>query len=189
VASDTRDRLVRATGRLLRTQGYGATGLNQVMAEAEAPRGSMYFHFPGGKVELAAAAVDRFSDRTNARMRLQLDEHESVSAAVGAIFDAYVEHLDRTGYAEGCAVASVSLDAAATHDVLADATSRAFKEWTETLAEALEAEGRPAEQAHGLATLVLAAIEGSIVMAKGTRSTEPVTAARDQMRALLTPPG
>ena len=188
MASDTRDRLVRATGRLLRTQGYGATGLNQVTAEAQAPKGSMYFHFPGGKVELAAAAVDRFSDRTTARMRLHLHENATVSDAIGAIFDAYAEHLDRTGYAEGCAVATVALDAAATHDVLADATSRAFKQWTETLAEALEAEGRSPDEAHGLATLVLVAMEGSIVMAKGTRSTEPIRTTRDRIRALLAPP-
>ena len=63
MASDTRDRLIRTTSRLLRKQGYAATGLNQVMAEAEAPKGSMYFHFPGGKEELAAAALDRFSGR------------------------------------------------------------------------------------------------------------------------------
>jgi TetR/AcrR family transcriptional regulator, lmrAB and yxaGH operons repressor len=187
VASDTRDRLVRATSRLLRTQGYAATGLNQVMAEADAPKGSMYFHFPGGKVELAAAAVDRFSERSTARMRLYLDESATVSDAVSAIFDGYVEHLDRTGFVEGCAVASVSLDAAAAHDLLADATGRAFTGWTELLAAALEAEGRPAAEAHSLATLVLATIEGAIVMAKGTRSTEPVQTARDVLRALLAP--
>ena len=82
MASDTRDRLIRSTSRLLRTQGYAATGLNQVMAEAEAPRGSMYFHFPGGKVELAGAAVDRFAERSTARMRKILAEHDTALEAL-----------------------------------------------------------------------------------------------------------
>jgi TetR/AcrR family transcriptional regulator, lmrAB and yxaGH operons repressor len=158
------------------------------MAEANAPRGSMYFHFPGGKVELAAAAVDLFADRSLRRMRRYLDEHDSVADAVAAIFDAYAEHLEQTQYAEGCAVASVSLDAAAAHDPLADATARAFAGWTGLLTEALEAEGRTPAEAHSLATVVLACIEGTIVMAKGSRTTAPVITTRDRLRELLLAP-
>jgi TetR/AcrR family transcriptional repressor of lmrAB and yxaGH operons len=188
VASDTRERLVRSTSRLLRTQGYTATGLNQVMAEADAPKGSMYFHFPGGKVQLAAAAVDLFAERSTDRMRRYIAEHATVRDAVSAIFDGYVAHLDRTGYTEGCAVATVALDAASAHETLADATGRALHAWTDLLAEALEAEGRPPAEAHGLATLVIAAIEGTIVMAKGEQSTEPIATTRDVLRTILAPP-
>ena len=187
MASDTRDRLVRSTSRLLRTQGYGATGLNQIMTAASAPKGSMYFHFPRGKVELAAAAVDLYAERATVHMRRHLAEHDTVCDAVVAIFDGYVEHLDKTDYVEGCAVASVALDAAAAHEELADATSRAFGDWVGVLAEALEAEGRSPAEAHGLATLVIAAIEGTVTMAKGVHSTEPVATARDQLRAILSP--
>ena len=188
MASDTRERLVRSTSRLLRTQGYTATGLNQVMAEADAPKGSMYFHFPGGKVQLAAAAVDLFAERSTSRMRRYVAEHDTVRDAVSAIFDAYVEHLERTGYTEGCAVATVALDAASAHEQLADATGRALHAWTDVLAEALEAEGRPPAEAHALATLVIAAIEGTVVMAKGEQSTEPIATTRDVLRTILAPP-
>src|SRR5262245_3494009 len=155
------------------------------MAEADAPKGSMYFHFPGGKEELGAAAVDLFASRATARMRRHLDENASVRDAVVAIFDAYVEHLERTDYSEGCAVATVALDASGAHELLADATARALHEWTSVMTEALEAEGRSPEEAHGLATLVLACIEGTVVMAKGERSTEPIAATRDVLRTIL----
>lgn len=187
MASDTRERLVRSTSRLLRTQGYGATGLNQVMAEADAPKGSMYFHFPGGKVELAAAAIDLFAERMTRRIERFLADGDSVRDAVTAILDAYVEHLDGTGYTEGCAVATVALDAAGTHEVLAEATGRALRSWTGRFAEALEAEGRTPDEAHGLATLVIACVEGTIVMAKGERSTEPIATTRDVLRTILAP--
>ena len=188
MASDTRDRLVRATSRLLRTQGYGATGLNQVMTEADAPKGSMYFHFPGGKVELAAAAVDRFAGATSRRMRRYLDEHDSVRYATLATFGASIAHWEKTGYVEGCAGASVSVDAASAQDELAAATGRAFDLWTAMLAEALEAEGRPAGEAHNLGTLTIAALEGAIVMSKGSRTTEPLAATRETFRTILAPP-
>jgi TetR/AcrR family transcriptional repressor of lmrAB and yxaGH operons len=189
VASDTRERLVRSTSRLLRRQGYAATGLNQVMAEADAPKGSMYFHFPGGKEQLAAAAVDQFAERATVRMRGYFEDHDTVRDAVVAMFDAYVTSLERTRYTEGCAVATVALDAAASHERLAEATARAFHQWTDLITGALVAEGRDEAEAHGLATLVIAAIEGTVVMAKGERSTEPVATTREVLRTVLAPAG
>jgi TetR/AcrR family transcriptional regulator, lmrAB and yxaGH operons repressor len=187
VASDTRDRLVRTTSRLLRKQGYGATGLNQVMAEAQAPKGSMYFHFPGGKEQLAAAAVDHFADRVMRRLERGLEEANSVAEAVAIFFDEYIEHFRRTDFAEGCAVATVALDAAASHEALATASGRALRGWVDRFARALEAEGRPPAEAHGLATLIVAAIEGTVVLGKGERSIEPFVAVRAVLRDLLTP--
>jgi TetR/AcrR family transcriptional repressor of lmrAB and yxaGH operons len=187
VASDTRQRLIRTTGRLLRTQGYAGTGLNQIVAEADAPKGSMYFHFPGGKAELAAAAVDRFADAITRSLERGLEQEPTVSDAIRRWFDDYIAHLERTQFSEGCAVATVALDASCQHEVLADATSRALHRWVDTLAEALEAEGRGADEAHGLATLVIAAIEGTIVIGKGERSTEPLRVTRDTLTAVLTP--
>jgi TetR/AcrR family transcriptional regulator, lmrAB and yxaGH operons repressor len=187
VASDTRDRLIRTTSRLLRKQGYGATGLNQVMAEAQAPKGSMYFHFPGGKEQLAAAAIDHFAERVMRRLQRGLEEADSVAEAVATFFDEYIEHFHRTDFTEGCAVATVALDAAASHEALAAATGRALRGWIDRFAEALEAEGRSPAEAHGLATLIVAAIEGTVVLGKGERSTEPFVAVRAVLRDLLTP--
>jgi TetR/AcrR family transcriptional regulator, lmrAB and yxaGH operons repressor len=187
VASDTRHRLIRTTSRLLRKQGYGATGLNQVMAEAQAPKGSMYFHFPGGKEELAAAAVDYFAERVTQRLENGLAAGDTVGEAVATFFDEYIEHLDRTDFSEGCAVATVALDAASAHEALAAATGRALRGWIDRFADALEAEGRSPAEAHRLATLIVAAIEGTIVIGKGERSTEPLEAVQAVLRDLLAP--
>ena len=93
--------------------------------------------------------------------------------------------MDRTEFRNGCAVATVALDASATHDLLAESTGQALREWVDVLAASLEAEGRSPEEAHGLATLAIAVFEGVIVMAKGERSTEPITAAREVMGRIL----
>jgi len=186
VASDTRDRLIRTTSRLLRTQGYGATGLNQVMAEADAPKGSMYFHFPGGKEELAAAAIDRFAARMSRGIAEGLATYDTVADAVTSFFDQEIARIERTAFTEGCAVATVALDAAASHDLLAATTGDAFRGWTAQLADALEAEGRSADDARRAAILFLATFEGALLMAKAQRSIEPMVAVRDVVHDLLT---
>jgi TetR/AcrR family transcriptional repressor of lmrAB and yxaGH operons len=158
------------------------------MVEADAPKGSMYFHFPGGKEQLAAAAIDRFAERVTSRTDEGLRAAGTVAEAVAGFFDDYIEHLGRTNFAEGCAVASVALDAAADHERLAEATGRALRTWTDHIAQALEAEGNDPEDAHRLATLVIAVLEGCIVMGKGQRSTEPFAAVRDLIVGLLARP-
>jgi TetR/AcrR family transcriptional repressor of lmrAB and yxaGH operons len=157
------------------------------MAEAQAPKGSMYFHFPGGKEELAAAAVDHFAERVMRRLEAGFEEADTVSEAVSTFFDDYIEHFHRTDFAEGCAVATVALDAAAAHEALATATGRALRGWIDRFAKALEAEGRSPAEAHGLATLIVAAIEGTVVIGKGERTTEPFVAVRAVLQDLLTP--
>ncbi|HEX9327041.1 MAG TPA: helix-turn-helix domain-containing protein, partial [Reyranella sp.] len=56
-AAKHKDSLVRTAMRLFRRQGYASSGLQQILAESEAPRGSLYHYFPGGKEELGEAAV------------------------------------------------------------------------------------------------------------------------------------
>lgn len=188
MASDTRQRLVRTTGRLLRQQGYAATGLNQVIAVSDAPKGSLYFHFPGGKEELAAAAVEHFAGRITAALDKGLANAPTVGEAVTQFFDDYIDHVERTEFRDGCAVATVALDEAHTHPLLASAATDAFTTWTGRIAEALVAEGRAPDEAAGLATLVIATIEGALVMAKGQQSVEPLVRTRDTLRAVLAPP-
>ena len=73
----------------------------------------------------------------------------SVADAISGFFDSYIEHFERTDYRDGCVVATVALDEAGTHELLADAASTALHTWVDLLADALEAEGRTPEEAHG----------------------------------------
>jgi TetR/AcrR family transcriptional repressor of lmrAB and yxaGH operons len=180
--------MVRTTGRLLRQQGYHGTGLNQIVAEAEAPKGSMYFHFPGGKAQLAAAAIDHFSERVMRLLHDLVVEHGSQAAGMAAYLDRMAEGFDRVGFAEGCTVATVAAEAAPQEPRLAEATGRALRGWIDALAQGLELEGHEPLEAHRLATAGIALIEGAIVMARGTQSSEPVRQVRDVIAALLAKP-
>ncbi|MEV7027919.1 helix-turn-helix domain-containing protein, partial [Kitasatospora sp. NPDC093558] len=54
---ETRARLIAGARALIEAQGYFGSGVNQIVAESGAPRGSLYFHFPEGKDQLVTAAL------------------------------------------------------------------------------------------------------------------------------------
>ncbi|WP_345406958.1 TetR/AcrR family transcriptional regulator [Nonomuraea salmonea] len=63
--AETRGRLLDTTQELIEAGGYFGAGLNQVIAASGMPRGSLYFHFPGGQGRAGrrGAAAGRARDR------------------------------------------------------------------------------------------------------------------------------
>ena len=52
--STTREQIIEKTCELIELQGFNATGVNQIIRESGTPKGSLYYHFPGGKEELGS---------------------------------------------------------------------------------------------------------------------------------------
>jgi len=185
---DSRDRMVRATGRLLRQQGFHATGLNQVVAESGAPKGSMYFHFPDGKVQLATEAVEHFGRRVTDFLAQLLADNPTTGAALAAYLDTVGAAMVRTDFTQGCAIATVALEAAAQEPRLGDACDDALRTWIAMIADCLVDDGLDRTEAEARATLAVAAFEGAFVLTKARRSLEPMITVAEQVRRLLDAP-
>jgi AcrR family transcriptional regulator len=170
----TRTRMIETTGRLMRDQGFHATGLNQIVEEADAPKGSMYFHFPGGKVDLAVAAVESFDDSVTSYLQRLADEQATTAGAVAAFVDATARRMERSDFRSACIVAAVGLETAAVEPRLGEACAHALERWTRIIASGLRREGWPRVRADRQAQLVMAALEGAIVMTKAMRDTGPL---------------
>src|SRR5438067_4757856 len=100
--TDTKQRMVESTGRLFRRHGFHGTGLQQVLTDSDAPRGSLYFHFPGGKQQLTEEAVRHEAARISRRLRRTLAEEPAPGPMVAGMFEAYAGWVERTEFAEGC---------------------------------------------------------------------------------------
>lgn len=170
-----RDDAIASAADLFRRQGYAATGLEEVLAASGAPKGSFYHHFPGGKEELAVAAL-AFS---GAGVRGLLDRAASQAPTPGALVTAIAakqaKDLLDSGYQLGCPVATVALELAGSSEVFAAASSAAFGSWMVPLAARLEAAGRQPAQARRLARWALAGLEGALLLARADRDATVVT--------------
>src|SRR5580692_9706310 len=58
MAGDARERMIKGAAQLLARRGLQATSFSEVLELTGAPRGSVYHHFPEGKDQLVASAVE-----------------------------------------------------------------------------------------------------------------------------------
>jgi TetR/AcrR family transcriptional repressor of lmrAB and yxaGH operons len=177
--------MVITTAKLMRRQGYHGTGLNQIVAEAAAPKGSMYFHFPGGKEQLAAEAIAASAAYLDAAM--VASEGSTTLESLDRYLVAAGGKLERSDYTDGCPLATVVLEIAPTSTVIGDACADAIELLLARLAEWLERDGFSADRARQRAVVIYAAIEGALVLGKALRSTEPLAALREQLPELVRP--
>ena len=184
----TREAFVAATGRLLQRQGYAATGLSEIVAASGAPRGSLYFHFPGGKQELAVAAMEHTGEALRGAIVSLMNRPGGAAASIAQLIDVLGAGLEASGYRDGCPIATVTLEAAGEEPVRLTA-ERVFSTWLSELAAALRADGMEHAAASRRALMVLAAHEGALVLARARRDLASLQAVRDELCALFeTPP-
>jgi AcrR family transcriptional regulator len=182
--SDAKERMIAAARRLFREHGYLGTALSDVVTESAAPRGSIYFHFPGGKEELATevtllhagdhiAHINRAAAATSTAAQL-------IEAFIGRIRD----ELISSNYREGCAMAPIVIEATPASDQLSDATRRGFQDMIATLAARLTEKKVPVSRATQLATHAWSSVQGALILGRVLHSPEPFDLAIAQLAAI-----
>jgi TetR/AcrR family transcriptional repressor of lmrAB and yxaGH operons len=182
--TDSRQKMVRSAARLFRRQGYAATGWRQVIGESQAPWGSQAHHFPGGKEQLAVDAIPLSSDRYERLLRAALAGTHPADAVAGWAEVAATE-LEASGWADGCPVATVALETADSSAALAAACGGAFAGWRAAFVESFTDRGLSVLDARSLGTLVLAGIEGALLLARADRDTEPLRLVGTELATLI----
>ncbi len=174
-ARDGRDRLLKGARKLLAEKGYAGMELRDVAAQGEAPRGSIYHHFPGGKRQLAVEATELEGTLIRDTIERALTELgvKQTLKMFGAVFSRRVtNHPERIG----CPVAAAAL-ARPEDPALAAAATAAFQSWEEPIAAALEREGVDPKGAATFAGLVVSTVEGALLRARAAGSQEPLDSA------------
>jgi len=161
VPSSTKDRILDVTADLFRRYGYTGTGLKQVVGDAQAPFGSLYHFFPGGKEQLGVEVIHR-----SGRMYFELfvtvfDAAPDPVQGVADFFEGAAAVLRETDYADACPIA----------------TAEVFESWVTGAADRLAAHDVPAGRARELAVLIISVLEGAFVLSRAGRSTEPLEVA------------
>jgi AcrR family transcriptional regulator len=183
VTTDPRQRMIETAAVVMRERGVEATSFSEVIARSGAPRGSIYHHFPGGKAQLIEEATRYAGDFTASGLASALWQEDPI-AAIRKLSAGWLKLLRKSDYGAGCPVVAASLEGAQAPGARAVA-GEAFARWEHLLTNALAPHGLEPERARSIATLIISSIEGAVVLARATRSLEPVERVAGELEALL----
>jgi TetR/AcrR family transcriptional repressor of lmrAB and yxaGH operons len=183
--NNRRQEILHTTSQLMETQGYHATGVNQILEASGAPKGSLYYYFPEGKDGLTEQVIQRTAERIESRIRLVMTEYDDPATAVAAFFVTLSGYVEAANYASGGPITTIALEVASTNERLNAACHAAYGRWQQAFADKLLAHGYSEESAHSLATLIISAIEGATILARSQKSIRPLHEAGEQLALLL----
>src|SRR5271167_1022542 len=109
-ASDSKGKTLAAAIKLFRQRGFHGTALHDILAAGGSPRGSLYFHFPGGKEEIGAAALAYYAAAVRGLIASAAEKSKTAQAFLVGIFRGIAAEVERADFVEGCAVAAVVLE-------------------------------------------------------------------------------
>jgi TetR/AcrR family transcriptional repressor of lmrAB and yxaGH operons len=173
-AAKHKENLVRTTMRLFRKQGYSSTGLQQVLAESGAPKGSLYHYFPNGKESLGEAAVDMAGGLVAEMLTELAAKHSQPNAFVSGYCKVMAGWMRESQFRSGCPIATTMLETAPQSPSITAAGVRAIDTWVRIISGVFERSGMPAREAATRAQLLVAAMEGALLLARIRQSTRPI---------------
>lgn len=181
----SRERMIEATIALMRGSGLSGAGINEVIRVSGAPKGSVYHHFPDGKVQLAAEALGVYSGRVMLFIDQALAGKRLPRAKLKALFGALAKRVEAGRYQQSCAVGTVGLDLDAGLEHLRAALATAFSDWVALIARHFDL--GDARRTKSFAGLVLTNIEGAYVRCRVEHSSRPFAEAGAWLAELVDP--
>ena len=183
-APDSKEKTVVAAVKLFSQRGYHGTALNDILDAGGSPRGSLYFHFPRGKEEIGEAASGLAGEAVRQVIVNAAETSDNIEDFLTSIVQTMALNLERSGYSEGCPIATVALETAAQSEILGTAARNAFQSWEQELRRGLERFGIKSGDADLVATAVLSQIEGALLLARTYRNLEPMRRAETAVKLL-----
>ncbi|MFE3193010.1 TetR/AcrR family transcriptional regulator [Nocardia sp. NPDC059240] len=183
-APDARRKLVAGAADMIRRRGLNATSVRELAKYARAPLGSTYHYFPGGKTQLATEAVTFAAELTTKLLTRELER--GPVEGLRAFLAMWRDTLTDTDFRAGCPVLAVVVeDLPEAEGAPREAAATAFASWTDLIAASLTEHGAEPTDARGTATLVIAAVEGSVALCRAEQSTEPLDRIAEQLEFLV----
>ena len=163
--------MIEAAILLMRASGLSGAGINEIVRESGAPKGSVYYHFPQGKLQIVRDALTTYSSRVDSFIDTALASRRSPPRKVLALFEAFAARIEEAEYGASCAVGAVSLDLDLSNAELQPLLGGILAHWTTTVARHFDL--GTCARSESFARLLMTAVEGAYVASRAERSSRP----------------
>jgi AcrR family transcriptional regulator len=180
---DTRKKMLVSAAEVMRERGAAGVTIDEVLARSGAPRGSVYHHFPDGRNQILAEALQYSGDSITAMI------DDAAGWGARALLREFVEFWERllidADFAAGCPVVAAAIGSNDDDPKLSAEAGVILGRWCTALTGAFVNDGFADDDAASLAVMAIAALEGAIVLSRSTRCVRPLSQVGDQLEFLI----
>jgi TetR/AcrR family transcriptional regulator, lmrAB and yxaGH operons repressor len=135
--ADSKGKTLAAAAKLFTQRGYHGTALRDIIEAGGTPRASLYFHFPNGKEEIGEAAVVLATKAVREFIAHAVETSGNMQTFLKQLARGMAINLERSGYRDGCPIATTALETAGQSDLLGRAARNAFQTWEQEIKRGL----------------------------------------------------
>lgn len=176
----TKDRLIRSAANLFRTRGFHGVGLADLLADAGAPKGSLYHHFPNGKSDLALAAATWASDEMLRLIAVSFDGAASFEDGARILCLKLAKLFDKTRYWDACPIAATLFEGPDNSE-FRDHAQHIYDGWIGEVQDHAAQFGLDEDTAQSKAEHLFILIQGGWLLARARRSSDVLRRLADQL--------
>ncbi|MET3195717.1 TetR/AcrR family transcriptional regulator [Bacillus sp. OAE603] len=180
----SRTKILKTASRLFQLQGYHATGLNQITQESGAPKGSLYYHFPNGKEQLAIEAVELTSTFILNYINEGLQSSPDALRAIENFILWMAEQFEK-GPMTGLPIATVALETSLVSETIRETCQHSYQKFETAFSQKLMISGFDQERAEELGVILNFMIEGACLISFTNGNGEPLRMLAKQIPLLL----
>ena len=147
---------------VFRQAGYDGASLEALAAAAGLTRGSLYYHFPDGKVQMAEAVLNRAGAKLSQDVIMPLRSGGPVDETINEMLDGVLKYYD--GDPPICMMNALTLGEGEKY--FGDRVEGAVSAWHKMILDVLMMGGASKSDANNKATDLLASIQGALILSR-----------------------
>jgi TetR/AcrR family transcriptional repressor of lmrAB and yxaGH operons len=183
--SNIREHILQTTCDLMEKQGYHGTGLNEIVKESGAPKGSLYHYFPEGKEQITSEAVLQSGKVTAERIQNGLSSNSNAAKAIYDFVLNIADHVESSEFAAGSPLTSIAMETTTKSERINLACREAYALIETAFKEKLLESGFTKIKAEELGTFITATVEGGIILSRTHHSGDPLRTVAKHLKLLL----
>lgn len=183
--TSSRDRMLAGAIALIRERGVAGVTVDAIVSRSNAPRGSVYYHFPDGRSQIVREAIFGAHESVSLLVASGVNDATSAREAIGLVAQFWKRLLLESDFQAGCPFVAATADGFSSDPELREPVAQHFAMWEESLYGLLAKEGREPEPARRKARLVMSAFSGAVLLCRAHRSLEPLDDVLDELSQIL----
>lgn len=183
--TNAKEKFIETAYKLFEVKGYNATGLNEILKESGAPKGSLYYHFPNGKEELALESIKLTGEKITTNLKKNLEVFENPIDGIMLNINNLAEIIDNNKKMHDMSISLVALETYNSSEVLRNACEKVFETIEKIYIKKLIEHGFSENKAEDIAALISVMTEGAITLSLTRRNGETLRKLAKQIPTLI----